>query len=311
LNQFSVAFFSDPPIAPLVLPELLNSGPPVSSIVSIMPVITKLDLPVALHQIAAARKIPFFHPNSLLDESFLRDFAETGPAVIACLTFLRKIPPKVLRIPWLGGINCHPSKLPKYRGSFPYFHVIMNGEKESAVTIHEITEAFDAGDIHFSETFPVDPGETSGSLIIKSAHIGIGLLIKALNELKAGCPLPRTPQDEANASYGRFPDAGTLEIQWNQTANRILTLIRAASPLLGAFTVFRKLPLKIWSARLSRPNTEARKPGTVIVSGGTTEVAALDYWLELEVVHRDLMRFYSGREFARLKGIHDGEVLGR
>lgn len=276
-----------------------------------MPVITKLDLPVALQQMTAARKIPFFQPSSLGNESFIRDFSETRPAVIACMTFLRKIPLEVLRIPRFGGINCHASQLPKYRGSFPYFHVIMNGEKESAVTIHEITDAFDAGDIHLSQSFPVDPGETSGSLIIKSARNGIELLIKALNELNAGRTLPRTPQDEANASYARFPDAAALEIQWNQNAERILTLIRAASPLFGAFTVFRKLPLKVWSARVSRPNTEARKPGTIIVSGRTTEVAALDYWLELEVVHRELMRFYSGREFARLNGIHDGEVLGR
>jgi methionyl-tRNA formyltransferase len=311
LNPFSIAFFSDPPVAVWVLPELLNSGIPVSSIVSIVPSLTKLDFPVAIQQAADARKIPFFRPDSLRSEDFLGAFMQTGPAVIACMSFLRKIPPEVLRIAPLGGINCHPAPLPKYRGSFPYFWIIMNGDKEASVTVHEMTEEFDAGDIHFTESYPVETAETAGTLMTKSARQGIRLLIKALSEIQAGRSLPRTPQNPANVTFARFPNFGELEIRWNQNAERILTLIRAASPHLGAFTVFRNVALKVWSARLSRPNTASTRPGTLIVSGGITEVAALDYCLELEVMQLELLRFYSGKEFAMLKGIQDGEVLGQ
>jgi methionyl-tRNA formyltransferase len=283
----------------------------VSSIVSILPSLIKLDFPVAVQQAADAHGIPFLRPNSLGSESFLRAFMETGPAVIACMSFLRKIPPEVLRIPRLGGINCHPAPLPKYRGSFPYFWVIMNGDKEAAVTVHELTGEFDAGDIHFTESFPVEANETAGTLMTRSAKVGIRLLIKALSELQAGRSLPRTPQNPANVTFARFPDFGELEIRWDQNAERILTLIRAASPHLGAFTAFRNVALKVWSARLSRANAAGTRPGTVVVSGGTTEVAALDYCVELEVMQLDLLRFYSGKEFAMLKGIRDGEVLGR
>lgn len=307
---FSVSFFSDPPIAAWVLPQLLSSGIPVSSIVSIFPQATKLDAPVAIQQAADARGIPFFHPGSLLNETFLRDFAATDPSVIACMSFLRKVPPEVLRIPPLGGINCHPSKLPKYRGSFPYFWAILNGDRESAVTLHQMSETFDAGDIHFTESFPVDAGETAGTLMLKSAGKGIHLLIKALTALQAGGSLPRTRQNPADVSFARFPDPAMLEIQWDQDAERIQTLIRAASPHMGAFTLFRNLPLKIWSARLSRPNTAGIAAGTLIVSGGKTEVAARDRFLDLEVIQFEMLRFYSGREFAAEK-IKDGEILGR
>lgn len=102
------------------------------------------------------------------------------PSVIACMSFLRKIPPEVLRIAELGGINCHPSLLPKYRGSFPYFWTILNRDKEAGVTIHEITKDFDAGDVHFAESLEVDSAETAGTLMIKSAGLGIRLMIQAL-----------------------------------------------------------------------------------------------------------------------------------
>ncbi len=311
LDHFSVAFFSDPPVASWVLSELLNSGLRVSSVVTLAPKTTRHSFPQDLKRLADGKGVPLFNPDTLHSAEFQQAFKKTKPSVIAAMSFLRKVPPEILQMAPLGGINWHPALLPRYRGSFPYFWIILNQDKETGVTIHEMTNEFDAGDIHYVQKIPVDSQETAGTLTLKCASVGIQLLLQTLRELAAGKSLPRAPQDPSLATYGLIPDASVLEINWDEKAMNILALIRAGSPFLGAMTIFRNLILRIWSARLSRPNDEGAKPGTLIVSRGRADVATQDYFITLETVQLELLRFYSGQEFLQIAGLVDGEILGR
>lgn len=311
MADFSIAFYSDPPVASWVLPELLNSGLNISSIVTATPQVTRLDFPEDLKRQAEVRGISFFYPSSLSSPDFQKPFLRTKPSVIASMSFLRKVPAEILQAVPLGGINCHPALLPKYRGSVPCFWVILNRENVAGVTIHQMTDEFDAGDIHLNFKFPLGPFETSGTLLVRCSAFGVELMVKALKELEQGKSLPRIPQVPAQVTHAPLPDDSILEIRWDQEAAKVLALIRAASPIFGAFTLFRNLVIKIWSAHWSRPNDQGVLPGTLIGSQGKLEVATADSFIALEVIQMELMRFFSGQEFLAVQGIRDGEILGR
>ena len=83
--------------------------------------------------------------KSMQEESFLRKVKSVQPDLAVVCSFNKKLPKELLRIPKDGVVNLHPSKLPDYRGGNPYSHVIINGEKESAITLHYMDENFDTG----------------------------------------------------------------------------------------------------------------------------------------------------------------------
>lgn len=310
MKDFRVAFFSDPPVLTWALPSLLQSGLSTACVVTLTPKILGKDPFPEIKGILQARGIPMFFPNTLSSPEFQEVFFNTAPSVIACMTLSRKIPQKLLSGVPLGGINWHPAFLPSYRGPVPGFWSIFNQEKETGVTLHDMTDEFDAGDIYFQKKIPIDPEETFGSLSFKGAIEGVKLLFLALNELKRGRKLPRIPQDPKRVSYAPFPQISGLEIQWDWPAEKISALIRAASPFLGASTWFQGELLKIWSARISEANTQKLKPGTLIISPGKTEVVTGNRLLSLETLQHGFFRYYSGAEFSQFPGIQTGQHLG-
>lgn len=306
-----MALFTDPPVGVWALPVFFQSDLPLACVVSMLPRAAQHDIADEMGDFVKSKGIPFFRPFSLQDLAFETEFFETKPTVIATMTFQTRIPMEILRDVPLGGINYHPALLPRYRGAVPYFWVILNGERETGVAIHNMTEEFDSGDIHFIQKLSVDPEETTGTLCYKSAQVGIQLMMKALQELKAGRPLPRTPQDSRQVTYARMPTAANLEINWAEKSEKILALIRAASPYFGADTYFRGAFLRIWSARKTRPLPGSILPGTLSVSQGKVEVAAGDAFIALETIQEGLLRFYSGQEFLSIPNLHEGERFGR
>lgn len=309
MNQLRVALFADPPVGSWAVSEFYKAQIQLSSVVSILPRTTRHDLGDEMEKQVRSSNIPFFRPASLHSNEFKSQFKETNPDVIACVSFLRKIPDEVLQIPPFGGINCHPALLPKYRGSVPYFWVIYKQEQKSGITIHKMTNEYDSGDIYQQQEISVEPEDTTGTLAFKCFAIGIKLLTQFFQNLRNETLPPSVPQDSLKATYAPMPDAAILKIDWNKPAKEILALIRAGSPFWGAFTLFRNLPLKIWSARISQPNTKNIKPGTLIISNGKTEAAASDFFISLESLQLEMLRFYSGAEFSSLSTLKNGEML--
>lgn len=310
MSEFRVALFSDPPFGTWAIPELARAGVGLSTVISVVPRVTRVDAGDEQKQIAEKHGAAFLRPASLSSPEFVEAFRKTNTSAIAAMSFLNKIPNEILSMATHGGVNAHPALLPRYRGAIPYFWILYRREKKTGVTVHAMNDVFDSGDIHYQEEFPIAEDDTTGILAIKCCAIGIRLLIKALTELKAGRPLPRTPQNDKNATYAPIPDGTVLEIDWRKPAEEILALIRAAAPFLGAYTTFRNFQLKIWSARFSRPNAEKVRPGTLIVSKGRAEVAAADQFISLEAMQMDMLRFYSGAEFISIPNLKDGEMLG-
>lgn len=154
-------------------------------------------------------------------------------------------------------INVHPTLLPKYRGfrSGPY--IIINGEKETGVTIHFITEEIDKGDILYQESFQISPFDTTKSILRKTQEIEPKALYKTIQMLKNGT-FKALPQNESEAStYNYIRTPKDSEIDWNKSLKSLYNEIRACSPTdypAFFFVEGQKVCIKLW--RPDKPPNE-------------------------------------------------------
>lgn len=215
-----------------------------------------LVLPLTKHSIssdeliavAAHAHVPYLAPKSLTDAAFIEQLRNAKPDLIIVSSYDTKIPPAIRTIPKYGAVNLHPSLLPKYRGACPEFWAIRNGDGETGVTLHYLSDTFDSGDIIAQERIPLDLCETLGSLLYKVGRTSLELIGSFLDMLHENKPVARRRQDDANATKAPLVGQNDLRINWHESATAICNLIRAGNPLGGAWTLFRGYQLKIWYA---------------------------------------------------------------
>jgi methionyl-tRNA formyltransferase len=209
-----------------------------------------------------------------------------APDLVLSVFFRDMLPGRVLGAARQAALNLHPSLLPAYRGRAPINWALVNGERQTGVTLHHMIGRADAGDIVGQRAVAIAPRETALSLYRKVEDAGVELLAEMLPRLAAGTA-PRRPQDEASAStFGRRrPDDGRID--WSWPAARVDCLVRAvAPPWPGAFgevegrrvAIFEGAPGEAVDADAagSRP-----APGSVRRANGRTWVATGDLWFEL------------------------------
>ena len=193
--------------------------------------------------------------------------------------YRRLLGPELLRLAPLGAYNVHPSLLPRYRGRCPVSWVLIHGETETGVTLHDMTAEADAGDIVAQRRLTIAPDETSQSLHHRLVPLFVAVIRDTLPAIAAGTA-PRAPQDERQASTfgGRGPDDGAFD--WTWSAVRIERLVRAVTrPYPGAFARFEGRRLFVWRAALR--SAPPGPPGTAGVVGGELVVTTGDGGLAL------------------------------
>lgn len=144
---------------------------------------------------------PILICNRINSVSMIEKIHSISPDLIVVAGFRKILSPEIIQIPRLGCVNVHASLLPKYRGPNPCYWVLKKGEKETGVSLHFIDERIDTGDIIGQETIPIDPGDNSKSLRIKTAQSGARLLKWMFTVLEAGGTLPRCAQDDSQSTY--------------------------------------------------------------------------------------------------------------
>ncbi len=156
---------------------------------------------------------------------------------------------EILDIPKFGCVNIHASLLPKYRGAAPIQQAILDGEKETGVTIMQMAAGMDTGDILIQKTIPIDENETGGGLFDKLSALGAELIVEALPMIERG-ELTPVPQDEEKATKcGKLSkDMGLID--FDKDAVTIRNLIRGLNPWPSAFTHLDGKMLKIWDAKV-------------------------------------------------------------
>ena len=185
--------------------------------------------------------IPVFQFPNLRSEA-RESVSSLKPDILVVFAYGRIFGPRFLSLFKHGGVNVHPSLLPKYRGSSPILSAILNGEKETGITVQKIALKMDTGDILSQIRLPLTGEETTFSLSQTAAEKGAGLLVEVLHRIEAG-NVHAVPQNDLEATYcGKIEKKDGL-INWKESAEQIERKIRAFNPwpLCYTFTGGKRL----------------------------------------------------------------------
>ncbi|WP_028273030.1 methionyl-tRNA formyltransferase [Atopococcus tabaci] len=238
---------------------------------NVVAVVTQPDRPVGrkrvltptpVKQAAERLGLPVLRPEKISGSEEMDTILEMKPDLIVTAAFGQFLPTKLLEAPTHGSINVHASLLPKYRGGAPIHHALINGEKETGVTIMYMVKKMDAGPIISQRALPITTEDDTGILFDKLSLLGRDLLIDTLPDLLAGKLTP-VPQDEAQATYSPNITREEEQIDWSLSAQQIDWKVRGMRPFPGAYTLLDGKRLKIWGVSIASHQTK-EAPGTII-----------------------------------------------
>ena len=207
-----------------------------------------------------------YQPSRVREQSFMDTVRALNPDVIVVSAFGQIIPKALLELPRYGCVNIHAALLPKYRGAAPIQWAVMDGEPVSGVTIMQMDEGLDTGDMLAKTEVPLEPDETGGSLFDKLSRAGAELLIRTLPALEQGTLTPEKQPLESPTAYARMIRKEDGRIDWNLEAEAIERRIRGLNPWPSAYTELTGKILKIWRAEVL-PKESGQTPGTVTEAG--------------------------------------------
>lgn len=260
-----LVFMGTPEFAVPTLQALLEGEDTVVGVVcqSDKPAGRRLDLHAPpVKNCAHAHAVPVFQPRKIRTPEALEHLQGWRPDLIVVAAYGKILPKTILDLPAFGCINIHASLLPKYRGAAPMQWAIAQGETHSGITIMQVSEELDAGDILLQKSIALKPDETGGSLHDTLAALGAQALVEAMTLFKQG-KLVATSQDKTAVTYAPLLKKEDGEIDWTHSAVSIERRIRAFHPWPSSYTWLGNKRLKILTARLSTVEASAT-PGIII-----------------------------------------------
>jgi len=281
--------------------HLLHSGPRPLALV------TQPDKPVGRKQVLTPPRIkvvaqeagvPVLQPEVIGEVA--AQLRAMEPELLVVMAYGQILKPDILELPSHAIINLHASLLPKYRGAACIQAAIDAGDSETGITAQHVVRKLDAGDLIHARSIPIAVDETGGSLHDKLADLAVPTLAETL-ALLAGGKAPRTPQQEAQASYigklGR--EEGRLD--WTLTAAQLERRIRAYDPWPGTYTTLSQEEggkrLKVYPP--TQVVDSVLQPGEVQVSDGRMLVGTGEGSLQLTTVQPDGGKRMAVEEYLR------------
>ncbi|MCR4814700.1 MAG: methionyl-tRNA formyltransferase [Lachnospiraceae bacterium] len=194
--------------------------------------------------------IPTFQPVKIREEESVRFLKTIDADVFVVAAFGQILTADILNMPKYGCINIHASILPKYRGAAPIQWVILNGEEKAGVTIMQMDEGLDTGDMLLSDELEISKDETGDSLHDKLSVMGAELIVKALKLLEEG-KLTATPQPEGPLFYAKMLKKEMGNLNYAEDAVTLERWIRGLYSWPGAYTFYHGRMLKILKAEVA------------------------------------------------------------
>ena len=225
----------------------------------------KTMMPTPVKEEALKHDIPVLQPVKVRDPEFVEKLAEIAPDIIVVAAFGQIIPKSILEMPKFGCINIHASLLPKYRGAAPIQQAVIDGEKESGVTIMQMGTGLDTGDMISRIVVPLAKDETGGSLFDKLAQAGAELLIKTLPSIEQGTAVAEKQPEESPTPYAAMITKQMGLLDFTKSAETLERLVRGMNPWPSAYTFVNGKTLKVWKSSVSQETSDAQ-PGTVILT---------------------------------------------
>ncbi len=309
-----VVFMGTPDFAVPALEALVSAG------YQVVGVVTQPDRPKGrgnkiqpspVKKAALHLGLPVYQPVRVREATFIERLQQLKPEIIVVAAFGQILPPSILYLPPRGCINIHASLLPRYRGAAPIHRAIMNGERETGVTIMFMDEGLDTGDILLQQAISIDEEDNAGTVHDRLARLGADLLLKTLHLLKEGRVQGR-PQQDSLATYAPPLTREDEIIDWERPARDLYNQVRGLDPWPGARTWWGEQVLKIWRAGLKEEAiSKGAKAGQVISAGEEVVVATGRGCLSLREVQLQGGRRLPVAEFLRGHPLVPGTVLGR
>ena len=196
-------------------------------------------------QFGIEHNIEIIQPRKMKDSELIKKIKDLDPDLIVVVAYGKILPREIIDIPKYGIINVHSSLLPKYRGASPIHSAILNGEKETGVSIMYIEEGLDSGDVILMESCEITETDTLGTLHDKLKVIGAELLGKAITLIEKE-EVTSTPQDHTKATFVKPITKEEEKIDWSRPAEEVYNKVRGLKPCPGAYTTFKGTVVKIY-----------------------------------------------------------------
>lgn len=205
--------------------------------------------PTETKAVALDYGLPVEQPTTLKDGAFQPILDKYQPELIVVAAYGKMLPDYVLEYPKYGCINVHGSILPRYRGAAPIQWAVLNGDKQSGVTIMHMAHDMDTGDIILIKTTDIGQDETSGELFDRLSQLGAVALIEAIEKIADGTA-DRIPQDHTKATYAPMLDRVMASLSFDMPAEKIVNFVRGLNPWPIAKITINNEEVKIFSAKL-------------------------------------------------------------
>lgn len=241
------------------------------------------------------------------NEEFLEELKDYRPDIIVVVAYGQILPKEVLELPKYGCINVHASLLPRLRGAAPIQRAIIEGDEETGVTIMQMSEGLDTGDMLAKESIKI--GTMNYSMLHDAlAEIGARLMVYTLDLIEEGKISPE-PQDDSKSSYAKMVFKQEGKIDFTRQPEAVERLIRGFDPWPGAFCEYEDMVMKLWKAQPLCENT-GKEPGTIIeVSARGIKIACGDGALLVSEIQIPGKKRVAVSEYLKGNQIKEGIIL--
>lgn len=246
-----IVFMGTPDFAVPCLDKLIENH-------QVVGVFTQPDKPVGRKQIltpppvkelAEKNSIPVFQPEKIKNSNTLEIINDLAPDVIIVVAYGKILPTEILNAAKYGCVNVHASLLPKYRGAAPIQWAVLNGDKKTGVSIMQMDEGIDTGDIILVRETDINPNETSEELFDRLSVMGADALIDALKLIETNQAKP-IPQPKGDFGYAKMIGRDLCPIDWNKSAAEIHNQVRGLQSWPVATTTINGKNLKIHKTKI-------------------------------------------------------------
>jgi methionyl-tRNA formyltransferase len=229
------------------------------------------------------------------------------PEVVITIAYGRIIPLELLEIPKYGWINVHFSLLPRWRGAAPVQWAILNGDKQTGITVFKLDKGMDTGPVYLEQATPINNDENSDGLLKRLSKIGSDLAIKSLELISEGV----TPKPQASIGITLAPKISKNDgkIDWQQSSNQVVNRFRALSSNPGVWSLLGELRIKI-DALVASSFVDQIKPADIVINGERLFVGVLDGVIEILILTPAGRSQMSAAEFIRGLPSRQGLQLG-
>ncbi|MDO4966436.1 MAG: methionyl-tRNA formyltransferase [Lachnospiraceae bacterium] len=306
-----VLFMGTPEIAANILESIINSNH------EVVLAVTQEDKPKGrgkelamppVKELALKHGIEVYQPHILKTEETINKLKEYDADIYVVAAYGKILSKEILEIAKHGCINVHASLLPKYRGAAPIQWSIIDGEKLTGITIMQMDEGLDTGDMLFKSVVEISDDDTADSLHDKLAACGASLIVDALDAIEKGDIHP-VKQDNENATYAKMLSKALGHIQYSKPAEQIALLVRGLNSWPGTYSFINGKSLKIWEVKVLDEDATGT-PGTVAsADNGRLIVNTEDKQLELLTVQLEGKKRMDAKSFLLGYKINPMDVL--